>query len=129
MTFSGTVTTAAAMPGLSINGTVTKTGSGNANLSEAVAASTSDQQMTYALDVSAVRMFVAMCDVDCTIETNSGSAADDSLVLKANVPYVWAADFADSFFASTDITAIFVTVAGATAGTLHIAAITDATPA
>lgn len=100
-------------------------GTGRSDLSEAVPAAT-DTEFVWACDVSEVAAIFILASVDLTIETNSGSAADDSLTMKAGVPYEWNASSAATFALGTDVTSIFVTAA--TAGTLEIRCLYDVTP-
>lgn len=95
----------------------------------AVPGETTDQLVSLTIDVSEVEAIMFLADQDLTIETNSGSAADDTLALKANAPYIWHPDKIDAFKLGTDVTALYVSNAGATAATLKIRALIDATPA
>lgn len=95
----------------------------------AVPGETTDQLVSLTIDVSEVEAIMFLADQDLTIETNSGSAADDTLALKANAAYIWHPDKIDAFQLGTDVTALYVSNAGATAATLKIRALIDATPA
>ncbi len=95
---------------------------------EAVADAQTDKQITLSLDVSAVQAFYLVSDQAVTIETNNGSAPDDTLVLVANVPYRWTTDSYDTFKFTTDITALFVTNASGAAAAISLEAVVDPTP-
>lgn len=95
---------------------------------EVVANAQTDKEIVIAIDVSAVTSFVLLSTQDVTIETNDGSSPDDTISLKANVPYIWNEDSYDSFLLTADVTSIFVTNASGAAATIHCFQICDATP-
>lgn len=83
---------------------------------------------TIAIDVSAVKGFSVTATVDCTMKTNSSGSPDNTIVLRANEPYQWHTNAYDAFLLDTDVTALYFVVAGATAGTVTLAAVVDPTP-
>lgn len=85
-------------------------------------------QITAAIDVSAVKSFWVKSSAALILETNSSSAADDTINLAAGEPYVWNTDSYDAFLLGTDVTAIFFTNASATACTVSAGWVYDATP-
>lgn len=87
-----------------------------------------DTAYACAIDVSAVKSCLIMATVACTVETNSGSAADDTIVLKANIPYVWNTDAYDTFLLGTDVTVLYVTNASGAVGALYVEVLQDVTP-
>jgi hypothetical protein len=87
-----------------------------------------DLEITFALDVSAIQAIFIKSDQAITIETNSGAAPDDTLNLLANVPYVWSSDSYFVNLLTTDITALFVTNASGATATLNIWVLVDPTP-
>lgn len=92
-------------------------------------ASGTDKQFTLNLDISALKSIVFYADQDMTIETNSGSAADHTITLKANKPLVWYENCGlPSPFAAdaTDVSLIFVTCA--VAFRLRVRAVMDPAP-
>lgn len=92
-----------------------------------IAASTTDQEIPFVLDVSECTLFAIVASKDMTIETNDGSSPAETLSLVAGVPYIFSGSAGDTFHFSTDITALFATNAGAEDGTLHVIALTDGT--
>jgi hypothetical protein len=97
-----------------------------------VPATTTDKQSIVAVDMSRVTGIYIKSDQDVTLETNhpagTSTAADETLSLKANVPYMW---HSDSYFTNlllTDITCIYLTNAGATAAVVDILIVYDSTP-
>jgi hypothetical protein len=97
-------------------------------LHEAIAGETTDEELVWTCDVSQVKAIIIKATVDMTIKTNSDSAPADTLALKANSPYVWTIDSLDAFQLGTDVTKLYVSNAGSTAGTLDIAGSYDPTP-
>ncbi len=64
-----------------------------------------------------------------TLETNSGSAADDTIVLAADIPYLWYTGAHDSNQITTDITStIYATNASGSAATVTMIFVQDGTP-
>lgn len=104
------------------------TGSQEQYIEETVANGQTDSAIVFALDVSACKSFFAVSDKAVTLETNSGSAADNTIALAANVPYFWNVNSYDSFLLDTDVTAIYITNASGATATIKIHALTDATP-
>ncbi len=94
----------------------------------AVAAETNDVQVLANVDLTYLKAVHITSDQDVTLETNSSSAADDTIALKANNALIWAHDsyFANPF--SVDISALYFSNAGATAATVKIWILTDSTP-
>lgn len=83
-----------------------------------LATGNSNVQYDLALTRSRMRTLIIESDQDVLIETNSGSAADNSIAIKAGVPLHWEAvsGYFANPFAAADVTSIFVTnVSGATA--------------
>lgn len=83
---------------------------------------------TIAIDISAVKGFSVVSTVDCTLKTNDTGSPDDTIPLRANEPYQWHTNAYDAFLLTVDVTALYFVVAGATAGTVTLAAVVDPTP-
>ncbi len=131
------MTTATIRRTLALNGiTVGASGSGeNATgtgifgfIEETVADAVTDGQININIDVSAVKSFILISDQAVTVETNSGSAADDTIVLVANKPYVFVTGDYNSFLLGTDVTALFITNASGSLATISCYGNYDATP-
>lgn len=95
---------------------------------ETVATGETDYEINFDLDVSACKSFWLESDQDVTFETNSGAAADDTIPLKANKPYVWHTDDYNSFLLGTDVTSVFITNASGSTATIYCVALFDVTP-
>ena len=85
-------------------------------------------EVAFTLDYSACKFFSIVSDVAMTIETNNGTTPDDTLVLVADEPYIWAEGMLGTFLIGTDITSLFVTTGSVGVGTLTIEALEDPTP-
>jgi len=116
--------------GVARNKRITSTAAGvNMIDGETVATGETDYELNFDLDVSACKSFYLESNQDVTFETNSGAAADDTIALKADEPYVWHTNSYDSFLLSTDITAgVFITNASGSTATIYCVALYDVTP-
>lgn len=94
----------------------------------AVAGETDDVQVLANVDLTYLKAVHITSDQDVTLETNSSSAADDTIALKANNALIWAADSYHANPFSVDITALYFSNAGTTAATVKIWILTDSTP-
>lgn len=94
----------------------------------AVADSATDFEVEIEIDVSRLAAYMIVSDQDVTMETNSGSAADETINLLANKPLVWAAGSYYTNLLATDITSLFFTNASGAEATVKIEAIYDVTP-
>jgi hypothetical protein len=93
-----------------------------------VAGETTDEEVIVGIDVSHIQAIYMKSDVDMKVETNDGTTPDDTIDLVANVPYVWTTDSYDSCLLTVNITALYLTVAGAIAGTFELEVLVDSTP-
>jgi len=109
--------------------TVTGTGTLVATLAdEAFASDAADTLMNIAIDFSALQSLYICATEGCTVETNSGAAPDDTFTLTADTPIVWYTGCGYTNPITADVTKVYVTQTAATAGTLRIEALQDATP-
>lgn len=112
--------------------TVTITDGGENNLDVTVAASATNLNALWAIDVSALKSLYILSDKDITIKTNSSTEPDDTLTIKANVPFDWHTTKGFTNPLTVDVVSIYVTRTGAGAGTgsgtLKIRALQDSTP-
>lgn len=91
---------------------------GEVGLDISLATGNSNVQYDLALTRARMKTLIIESDQDVKIETNSGSAADDTIDIKAGIPLVWelASGYYENPFSTADVTSIFVTnVSGATA--------------
>ena len=94
-------------------------------MKETIAIGETDYELFLAVDISSLKCFAITSDQDLTIETNSGSAADDTIALKANIPVVWQ-EGETAILTADIITNIFVTNASGVAANLQMVFCTDA---
>jgi hypothetical protein len=86
-----------------------------------------DQLVALAIDVSQVKAIVILSDQDLLLETNSSSSPAQTLSLKANVPYFWYTNKPVAMVFSTDITALYITNASASAAAFKMEILVDPT--
>lgn len=99
------------------------------NLSEAIPDSSTDLEVTWGADVSAMQAFLMVADGALTVETNSGSSADDTFNLVADTPIHWTTGSGITNPFTTDVTTnLFVTNSSGSSVTLTIKMIQDPTP-
>lgn len=124
-----TVTKTVDAPGGQATAAMTYTATGSVEITdEAIAGTVTDFQINVAIDFSALKSLWIHCDQAITIETNSGSAPDDTLTPAAGVPIEWQHDSEHACPLSADVTALFVTNASGVAATFNLRALQDATP-
>lgn len=98
----------------------TKTGDLLSVIDEEIAASTTNDEIVIAIDVSNLVVLGIYSNVDLTIKTNSSGSPDDTLSIVGGVPYVWDEDSYDACLIGTDVTKIFVTTGAGNAANLLI---------
>src|SRR5262245_34097170 len=91
------------------------TSGAGAIISESIPAPSTDLSVAYTLtNAKCVALFMYCKEADLTVETNSGSAPAATVNLKAGKPLMWYADSGLAHpFGATNVTALFVTLAGA----------------
>lgn len=108
----------------------TLTGSGELRVDETIPAASTNLAVAFALDRESAKSVGIYCDKAITIKTNSSSSPTDTIPVAAGQLIVWGNDedaLADMVF-SADVTALYVTNAGASAARLRIEALVDVTP-
>ncbi|MFG0247840.1 MAG: hypothetical protein ACF8OB_03050 [Phycisphaeraceae bacterium JB051] len=102
---------------------------GEQTVEVAVPDSSTDKQIDIVIDVSELKSLYIVSDQDVTIETNDGSAPDDTIALKAGIPLMWesvSGYFSNPF--STDITGLYITNSSGSDATVTIRVLEDVTP-
>lgn len=93
-----------------------------------VASAATDDEVNLEMDISQLKGIYIVSDKAVTIETNSGSSPTDTIVLVADVPYIWHTDSYHAKLFTADITAnIFITNASGATATVDIEMIHDST--
>lgn len=81
------------------------------------------------IDISQLQAIWLDSDQDVLLETNSGSAPDDSISLAANVPYIWMVGSPADLLLTADVpSTIYVTNASGATATVRIRYVLDSTP-
>lgn len=107
------------LSGRTVGATESISASAPGGFDEDVPTGSIDFRINCAVDVSAIRGFILLSDQDVRVETNSGSAPDDTIELIAGKAYEFAADDYNAFIFGTDVVAFFVTnVSGDTANVI-----------
>lgn len=128
---SNTVTVQATDGATIAGGTLTITGESAHSYSFDVAGTTADQQFGALIEFTNLKSLVIEYKdssgnyLGGTIETNSGSAPDDTITLTAGYPRAWIKNVTGTNPLTADVTNIFVSPGSATAGTLKILAVGD----
>lgn len=104
------------------------TGGSSVNLNETIPADSTDLDVVVALDVSAIKSLYLLSDKDLVIETNDGTTPDDTINLKAGIPYIWNTDSYDTCLLTTDVTKFCVTEENSEAAVLKMECLLDPTP-
>lgn len=109
-----------------LSSTVSKTAEAQIRMDVPIGATQTDKVVEVAFPYDGLVSLLLSSDVAMTLETNSGSAPDDTINLAANQPLEWHDDmpYANPFTA--DVTALYVT--NTAVGTLKIRALYDPTP-
>lgn len=108
-------------------------GGGRIAINELVPEGSVDLEVAFELDVSQAKSFMLRSNEDLTIETNSGTAAENTFNLAAGVPFIWPSSEGQSFLdtqgnpVNADITALFVTNASENPTNLWVDCIYDPT--
>lgn len=94
-----------------------------------IADSTTDDEVAFTADVSLMQAIYIVSDQAVTIETNSGSTPDDTIVLVADEPVQWNASSKLTNPITADITTnIFITNASGSTARVRIWSLETATP-
>lgn len=98
------------------------------SIDEEITADAVDQLVSFALDVSQLKAIFILAQGNMTLETNSGAAPDDTINLKAGVPYIWTTDSYDTCKLTVDVTKLYMTETSSATNRLRIECVFDATP-
>ena len=107
---------------------VSYTSTHTVEIDEPIADAQTDQEITLAIDISAVKAFFLVSDQALTVEGNDSVGVAGSVTLVANVPYTWTTDTYDTFKFTADLTSIFVTNASGATANLQLRCLQDASP-
>lgn len=107
-----------------------KTAGAQLLIEETIPGPSTDLEIACPIDVTALKYLMIQSTRALTIETNDGDTPDDTLAIPANKIIEWDVDQASIFPnpLGSDVTSVFVTLAGAVNAELTILAVTDPTP-
>lgn len=115
--------------GVILSQTVESTGTGEVNVDESIPDSSTDLEITFTIDQSAMVSLYIESDQNLTIETNDGTTPTDTITLVANEPIIWTTNSVHSNPITADVTAnIFITQSSGSTAILKIRALQDVTP-
>ncbi len=114
--------------GHGIQGTaITLTNESEFVLDADVADSVTDGLHAMVLDVTQVKSIIITSDQAVTLEFNNSTTGVPTIVLVANMPYVWTTNSYDSLILGTDVTALYITNASGATAKVKIRALIDPT--
>ena len=114
--------------GHGIQGTpVTLTNESEFVLDVAVADSVTDGLHAMVLDVTQVKSIIITSDQAVTLEFNNSTTGVPTIVLVANMPYVWTTNSYDTLILTADVTALYITNASGSVANVKIRALIDPT--
>jgi hypothetical protein len=106
-----------------ISKSVTLTGIEENNRDQSVAASTTNLLVPLAFVVADLQSIYIFSDQDLTLKTNSSGSPQETITLKANKPLAWYKDCGLPVPFAGDVTALYVTNAGATLANFSLRAL------
>jgi hypothetical protein len=113
--------------GVSIGGTVQTVTTDLVTAFQKTIPTGTNTEVDITVDISTCKVMAIEADNDCTVKTNSTSAPDDTLALKARQPLIWAdGDPSGLQFLTADVTKFYVTTTTATL--LKFGSASDSTP-
>lgn len=93
-----------------------------------IPAESSEMTVNWSLDISQAELIFMLCERDLTLKTNSSALPDDTITLKAGIPYLWIKDAGIAQPLTEDVAILFATLAAGDDANLKIRALADATP-
>lgn len=117
------------MGGLAVTGALAVSANAEQNRVLAVAGESTDAEFDLDFPFANLKSFFAVSTQDVTIETNNGAYPDDTIALKAGVPFWWADGNGQDCPFSADVASIFITNAGSAAAQVDIRVLYDSTEA
>jgi hypothetical protein len=108
--------------------TLSLSDSASLTIDEAVTASTTDQLIACTISTAAISGLWIESDQAVTVETNNSTTPVDTIALLANQPLVWQENDYYSLPLTADVTALYVTNAGASSANVKFRFLFDSTP-
>ena len=99
------------------------------NVSESIPDSSTDLEVDWVCDLSALFALIIVSDQDMTLKTNDAGAPIQTFLLKAGEAIPWSKNLVGLLNPiTTDVTSIFLTNSSGSAANLRIRSLSDATP-
>jgi len=96
------------------------------NIAVTIPASTTNQEILIAIDVSELKSLCLSSDYSLTIKTNSSGSPTDTIALVGGKPYIWTVNSYDTCKLTADVTKIYVTNgSGTNAAALKVSALVN----
>jgi hypothetical protein len=111
-----------------ISGSGSQTSEQEHNTDTTVPASTNNHPVDVAFNFADLKSLFILSTQDMLLETNNSTTPDDTISLKANIPYTWQSNGYGANPFDANVTRFFFTNATATAATLQIRMLLDPTP-
>ena len=111
-----------------ILGSVSKSSDAEDNRDVTLTASEANKEVAIAFDTADLISIYILSTQDVTLETNSSSAADDTITIKAGRPFFWQKDTGVDNPFSANVTTTFLTNGAASAADVQIRILKDGTP-
>lgn len=97
------------------------------SIDESIPGASTNLLLDLMLDVSQVRGCYLLCDRDITLKTNSSGSPANTINLKADIPYRWYTNQYNALLLTSDVTALYATLAAGAAARLRCAFLVDPT--
>ena len=132
MSFTHNVTVNYTSGGATVSGSFSNTADGEDNRDVTVpsANTLTPLLVNMNVDVSQLQSLMILSDKDISIKTNDATTPQETLTIKANVPFIYVANQGanNTLPFAGDVTALYMINAGASAASVKIRMLQDATP-
>ena len=92
-----------------------------------VADSVTDGLHALVLDVTQIKAIIIVSDKAVTLEFNDSGTGVPTIVLVANVPYIWSTSSYDTLLLTADVTALYITNASGSTARVRLYVLVDPT--
>lgn len=99
---------------------VSLTGQLEQNLTFSLAGSTTNELHALAFTTTKLQLFLCISDQDITLKTNSSGSPQDTITIKAGIPFIWYANMGITVPFAGNVTASYWTNAGSTAANVQV---------
>ena len=128
MALTATVTEAINIGGLDVTRATVYTDEASTAIDKAEATASTDFLIALVQDVSETTVVYIVSDQVVTLEFNNSTTGEPTIVLVADVPYIWHTNSYLTDLLTTDITKLYVTNTSGSTANIKIRFLYDATP-